>query len=62
MLLLWHSSRQRENQCCFGVQVGNMVHFEDDTGVLAQWDEQIMGVCDTVNKVVDHIFSLQSAE
>lgn len=36
-----------------------MVHFEDDTGQLAQWDEQIMGVCDTVNKVVDHIFSLQ---
>lgn len=44
-----------------GVQVGNMVHFEDDQGQLAQWDEQIMGVCDNVNKVVDHIFSLQQA-
>lgn len=38
-----------------------MVHFEGETGQLAQWDEQIMGVCDTVNKVVDHIFTLQQA-
>lgn len=38
-----------------------MVHFEDDDGQLAQWDTQIMGVCDTVNKVVDHIFAVQQA-
>jgi hypothetical protein len=43
------------------LQVENVVHFEADMGQLAQWDEQIMGVCDNVNKVVDHIFALQAA-
>lgn len=59
--LCFSSLQQRELTVSSSVQVANMVHFEDDTGQLAQWDEQIMGVCDTVNEVVDHIFTIQAA-
>lgn len=37
-----------------------MVYFEGERGHLAQWDDQITGVCDTVNKIVDKIVELQS--
>lgn len=41
-------------------QVDNVVYFEGERGHLAQWDEQITGVCNTVNTIVDKIVELQS--
>jgi hypothetical protein len=41
------------------LQVANVVFFEDDKGQLARWDDQIMGVCNTVNEIVDNIHALR---
>ncbi|GAB2224876.1 hypothetical protein Droror1_Dr00005654 [Drosera rotundifolia] len=34
-------------------QVEAMIHFEDDTEELQQWDQQIVGVCQALNDILD---------
>ncbi|XP_049362850.1 COP9 signalosome complex subunit 4 isoform X3 [Solanum verrucosum] len=34
-------------------QVEGVIHFEDDTEELQQWDQQIMGLCQALNDVLD---------
>ncbi|CAN6482223.1 unnamed protein product [Victoria cruziana] len=34
-------------------QVESVIHFEDDTEELQQWDQQIVGVCQALNDILD---------
>lgn len=34
-------------------QVEAVIHFEDDTEELQQWDQQIVGLCQSLNDVLD---------
>ncbi|MBA0555944.1 hypothetical protein Golob_026089, partial [Gossypium lobatum] len=34
-------------------QVEAVIHFEDDTEELQQWDQQIVGVCQALNDILD---------
>ncbi|GKV04816.1 hypothetical protein SLEP1_g16923 [Rubroshorea leprosula] len=34
-------------------QVEAVIHFEDDTEELQRWDQQIVGVCQALNDILD---------